>query len=61
MAINSVTDEAFLAETSKYGPSTFLRMCPLLLKERTFEFYLPTLQPVLCSAAAVKRLPVHQP
>ena len=33
-----VTDEAFLAETSKYGPSTFLRMCSLLLKERTFVF-----------------------
>ena len=30
-----VTDEAFLAETSKYGPSTFLRMCSLLLKECT--------------------------
>ena len=29
----------FLAETSKYGPSTFLRMCSLLLKERTFVFY----------------------
>ena len=27
-----------LAETSKYGPSTFLRMCSLLLKERTFVF-----------------------
>ena len=33
-----VTDEAFLAETSKYDPSTFLRMCSLLLKERTFVF-----------------------
>ena len=33
-----VTDEAFLAETSKYGPSTFLQMCSLLLKKRTFEF-----------------------
>ena len=30
-----VTDEAFLAETSKYGPPTSLRMCLLLLKERT--------------------------
>ena len=33
-----VTDEAFLAETSKYGPSTFLRMCSLLLKEHMFVF-----------------------
>ena len=33
-----VTDEAFLAETSKYGPSTFLRMCSLLLKELNFVF-----------------------
>ena len=29
---------SFLAETSKYGLSTFLRMCSLLLKERTFVF-----------------------
>ena len=34
-----VTDEAFVAETSQYGPSTFLRMCSLLLKERAFVFY----------------------
>ena len=27
-----------MVETSKYGPSTFLRMCSLLLKERTFVF-----------------------
>ena len=33
-----VTDETFLAETSKYGPSTFLRMCSLLLKEHIFVF-----------------------
>ena len=33
-----VTDEAFLAETSK-GPSTFLRMFSLLLKERIFVSY----------------------
>ena len=26
-------------QTSKYGPSTFLRMCSLLLKQRTFVFY----------------------
>ena len=28
----------FLAETSKYGPSTFLRMCSLLVKEHIFVF-----------------------
>ena len=33
-----VTDEACLAETSKKGPSTFLGMYSLLLKERTFVF-----------------------
>ena len=33
-----VTDEAFLAETSKYGPSTFLQMYSLLLKECTVVF-----------------------
>ena len=26
-----------------------------------FDFYLPSLQLVLCCVAAVKRLPVHQP
>ena len=35
-----VNDEAFLAETSKYGLSTFLRMCSLLLKEHIFVFLL---------------------
>ena len=33
----------------------------LLLKELIFEFYLPSLQLVLCRVAAVKRLPLHQP
>ena len=33
-----VTDEAFLAAISKYGPSVFLRMCSLLLKEHIFVF-----------------------
>ena len=33
-----VTDQAFLAETLKHGPSTFIQMCSLLLKERTFVF-----------------------
>ena len=35
-----VTDEAFLAETSKYGPSAFLRTCSLLFKDCTFVFLL---------------------
>ena len=29
--------------------------------ELIFDFYLPSLQLVLCRVAAVKRLPVHQP
>ena len=33
-----VTDEAFWAKTSKYGPSTLLRMSSLLLKEQSFVF-----------------------
>ena len=33
----------------------------LLLKELSFYFYLPSLQLVVCSVAAVKRLPGHQP
>ena len=33
----------------------------LLLKELIFDFYLPSLQLVLCRVAAVERLPVHQP
>ena len=56
-----VTDEALLAETTLSDPSSFLWMFSLLLKEFIFEFYLPSLQLVLCRVAAVKRLPVHQP
>ena len=33
-----VIDEAFVEETSKHGPYTFLKMCSLLFKERTFVF-----------------------
>ena len=32
-----------------------------LLKDLISDFYLTSLQLVLCSMAAVKRLPVHQP
>ena len=56
-----VTDEALLAETTQYNPSSFFWMFSLLLKELIFYFYLPSLQLVLYSVAAVKRLPVHQP
>ena len=35
-----VTDEALLAETTQYYPSSFLWMFSLLLKELIFEFYL---------------------
>ena len=41
--------------------SSFLWMFSLLLKELISEFYLASLQLVLCRVAAVKRLPVHQP
>ena len=34
-----VTDEALLAETTKYDPSPFLWMFSLLLKERIFDNY----------------------
>ena len=47
--------------TTQYDPSSFLWMFSLLLKELIFYFYLPSLQLVLCSVSAVKRLPVHQP
>ena len=33
----------------------------LLLKDLISDFYLPSLQLVLCSVPAVKRLPAHQP
>ena len=33
----------------------------LLLKDLISDFYLTSLQLVLCRVAAVKRLPVHQP
>ena len=52
-----VTDEAFSAQASKYGPSTLLRKCSLLLKERTFVIFLPSLQLVLCSVAALNVSP----
>ena len=37
-----VTDEALLAETTQYDPSSFLWMFSLLLKELIFDFYLHT-------------------
>ena len=40
LLLQSHYDEASLAETSKYGQSTFLRMCSLLLNERAFVFLL---------------------
>ena len=40
---------------------SFLMNVSLHLKELSFDFYLHSLQLVLCSVAAVKRLPVHQP
>ena len=55
------TDEALLAETTQYDPPSFLWMFSLLLKDLISDFYLTSLQLVLCRVAAVKRLPVHQP
>ena len=52
---------ALLANTAWCGPSSFLQMFSLLLKDLISDFYLSSLQLVLCSVAAVKRLPVHQP
>ena len=37
-----VTDEALLAETTSYDPSSFLWMFSLLLKELIFYFYFPS-------------------
>ena len=39
----------------------FFRMCSLLLKELVIVLHLPSLQLVLCSVVAVKRLTVRQP
>ena len=52
-----VTDEAFSAETSKYVPSTFLRMCSLLLKERTFEFLFAFIAAGVVQCGGRKRSP----
>ena len=41
--------------------SSFIWMFSLLLKDLISDFYLTSLQLVLCRVAAVKRLPVHQP
>ena len=58
---NRVTDEAFLAETSNYGPSTFLRMRSPLLKERTFVLLFPFTAAGVVQCGGRKRLSVHQP
>ena len=39
----------------------FLMNVYIVLKDLISDFYLTSLQLVLCSVAAVKRLPVHQP
>ena len=49
-----------LQKCSWSSPS-FLWMFSLLLKDLISDFYLTSLQLVLCRVAAVKRLPVHQP
>ena len=36
-------------------------LASLLLKKLIFDFYLPSLQLMLCSLVAVKCLPIHQP
>ena len=41
--------------------TTALWIFSLLLKDLISDFYLTSLQLVLCRVAAVKRLPVHQP
>ena len=57
-----VTAEVFLYLMSfEMSLLPLLITISLLLKELIFYFYLPSLQLVLCSMAAVKRLPVHQP
>ena len=56
-----VTDEALLVETTWFDPPSFLWMFSLLLKDLISDFNFTSLQLVLCSVAAVKRLPVHQP
>ena len=56
-----VTDEALLAETTQYDPPSSLWMFSLLLKDLISDFYLTSLQLVLCRVAAVKHLPVHKP
>ena len=44
-----------------YCPTSSISMRKVHVNMILFEFYLPSLQLVLCSVAAVKRLPVHQP
>ena len=46
---------------AEYGPPSFSWIFSLLLKDLISDFYLTSLQLVLCRVAAVKRFPVHQP
>ena len=60
-----VTDEIVwpgeMAKPLKGKPENSFVSFSLLLKDLISDFYLTSLQLVLCRVAAVKRLPVHQP
>ena len=53
----------YLMHAISYEPCmlSVLEFHSLFLKDLISDFYLPSLQLVLCSVAAVKRLPVYQP
>ena len=48
-------------DSVKFVSSFTYLVFSLLLKDLISDFYLTSLQLVLCRVAAVKRLPVHQP
>ena len=71
LATNDRSDKMFLL-TWKFCPQGVVSPCPAAIYmykimkklhkiDFIFDFYLPSLQLVLCRVAAVKRLPVHQP
>ena len=51
----------FLFDFTAAGVVPCVSPFSLLLKDLISDFYLTSLQLVLCRVAAVKRLPVHQP
>ena len=60
-AVTDTAAELLGKQSQKRKPWVTPEILSLLLKDLISDFYLTSLQLVLCRVAAVKRLPVHQP